>query len=70
MKRNNLIIGLAFLISGISLLVFILFFDTRLNSLLSGYASTGIVIGGVTLWRYYYWTKPENIDKYNEKMEM
>lgn len=49
MKKDNLIMGLAFFISGISLLIFILFFDTRLNSLLSGYATTGIVFGGFTL---------------------
>jgi len=69
MKKDNLIMGLAFFISGISLLIFILFFDTRLNSLLSGYATTGIVFGGFTLWKYYYWTRPENMDKYNEKIE-
>lgn len=69
MKKDNLILGLGLLISGVALLIFILLFDTKLNSLLSGYAATCIVFGGVTLWKCYYWTKPGNKHKYKEKIE-
>lgn len=69
MKKNNFIIGLAYLIIGILCLVFILLFETKLNSILSGFATTGILFGSVVLWKYYYWTRPENKDKYEEKTQ-
>lgn len=69
MKKNNFIIGLVYLIIGIACLVFILLFETKLNRILSGFASTGIVFGAVMLWKYYYWTRPENKDKYKEKIQ-
>jgi len=69
MKKNNFIIGLVYFIIGIVLLLFILLFETKLNSVLSGFATTGIVFGAVMLWKYYYWTKPENKDKYKEKTQ-
>lgn len=69
MKKNNFIIGLGNLIIGIACLVFILLFETKLNSILSGFATTGIVFGAVMLWKYYYWTRPENKDKYMEKTQ-
>lgn len=69
MKKNNFIIGLGYLIIGILCLVFILLFETKLNSILSGFATTGIFFGSVVLWKYYYWTRPENKDKYKEKTQ-
>lgn len=69
MKKNNFIIGLGYLIIGILCLVFILLFETKLNSILSGFATTGILFGSVVLWKYYYWTRPENKDKYKEKTQ-
>lgn len=69
MKKNNFIIGLVYLIIGIACLVFILVFETKLNSILSGFATTGIVFGAVILWKYYYWTRPENKNKYKEKTQ-
>lgn len=69
MKKNNFIIGLGYLITGIICLIFILLFKTKLNSILSGFATTGIVFGAVMLWKYYYWTRPENKDKYMEKTQ-
>jgi len=69
MKKNNFIIGLGYFIIGIACLVFILLYETKLNSILSGFATTGIVFGAVILWKYYYWTRPENKDKYMEKTQ-
>ena len=69
MKKNNFIIGLVYLIIGIVFLLFILLFETKLNSILSGFATTGMVFGAVMLWKYYYWTRPENKDKYKEKTQ-
>ena len=57
------------MIIGIACLVFILLFETKLNSILSGFATTGIVFGAVMLWKYYYLTRPENKDKYMEKTQ-
>lgn len=69
MNQNNFIIGLIYLIAGIAFLTFILLFETKVNSILIGFATTGILFGSVILWKYYYWAKPKNKNKYNEKME-
>ena len=69
MKKNNFITGLLFLLVGMICLVTALLFETKLNSLLSGFAGAGISSGIVMLWKYYYWIKPENKDKYKEKIE-
>lgn len=69
MKKSNFIIGLIYLIAGIAFLTFILLFETKLNSILIGFATTGILFGSVILWKYYYWVKPKNKNKYNEKIE-
>lgn len=69
MKKSNFITGLVFLLVGITCLFVVLLFKTKLNSILSGFATTGIVFGAVMLWKYYYWTRPENKDKYKEKTQ-
>jgi hypothetical protein len=69
MKKNNFITGLLFLLVGMICLVTALLFETKLNSLLSGFAGAGISSGIVMLWKYYYWIRPENKDKYKEKIE-
>lgn len=69
MKRNNFIIGLVYLLVGMACLSVVVLFETKLNSILSGFAGGGICSGIVILWKYYHWTKPENKSKYKEKME-
>jgi hypothetical protein len=69
MKKSNLYVGLVYLSIGIACLVIGLNFGTRLESLLYGFAGAGICSGAVILWKYYYWTRPENRDRYQEKIE-
>ncbi|MCQ1530829.1 hypothetical protein [Lutispora saccharofermentans] len=69
MKKSNLYIGLMFLFIGIACLVIGLNFESRLESLLFGWTGAGIGSGAVILWKYYYWTRPGNKDKYQEKIE-
>jgi hypothetical protein len=69
MKKSNLYIGLVYLFIGIVCLVIALSFESRLESLLFGFAGAGICSGAVILWKYSYWTRSENKDRYQEKIE-
>lgn len=69
MKKSNLHGGLIYLLVGLACLVIALNFESKLESLLFGFAGAGICSGAVTLWKYYYWTRPENKDRYKEKLE-
>lgn len=69
MKKSNLDTGLVYLFIGIVCLVMALYFEPRLESLLFGFAGAGICGGAVILWKYYYWTRPENADRYQERIE-
>jgi hypothetical protein len=69
MKKSNLFIGLIYLFVGIVCLVIVLNFESKMESLLSGFAGAGICGGAVILWKYFYWTRPENKDRYKEKIE-
>ncbi len=69
MKKDNLYVGLASLFIGGICLVIALNFESGIRSLLFGFAGAGIGPGAVMLWKYYYWTKPENRKRYQEKIE-
>lgn len=69
MKRSNLYVGLIYLFIGIVCLMMALNYDSKLESLLFGFAGAGICCGAVILWKYYYWTRPDNKDRYTEKIE-
>jgi len=68
-KRGNLYVGIAYLFIGIVCLVIALNFVTKLKSLLYGFAGAGIGGGVVILWKYYYWSRPGNKKRYQEKIE-
>ena len=69
MKKSNLLVGLLYLLVGIICLVVALNFESKIGSLLVGFAGAGICGGAIILWKYCYWTKPENKDRYKEKIE-
>ena len=50
-------------------MVIALNFGTKIDSLLYGFAGAGISSGAVILWKYYYWSRPENRKRYQEKIE-
>lgn len=69
MKKSNLYVGLIYLGIGIVCLVIALNSESGLESLLCGFAGAGICSGAVILWKYYYWTRSKNQDRYQEKIE-
>ena len=69
MKKSNFHVGLVYLFIGIVCLVSALYFNSKLESLLFGFAGAGICSGAVILWKYYYWSRPENRERYQEKIE-
>ncbi len=69
MKKNELIIGICYLIAGTASLFLALFTETKLDGLFYGFSGAGIVPGGMMIYKYFYWTSPKNKDRYMEKLE-
>lgn len=69
MKKSNLITGFIYLIAGVILLLIAIFTNTKLDSLLCGFAGVGIGPGLMIIFKYFYWNKPENKKRYQEKSE-
>lgn len=69
MKKNNLLIGILYMLCGAICLIIALMFETRLNSLLFGFSGAFIVPGIVIIGKYFYWTSPKNRNKYAERLE-
>ena len=69
MKKSNLITGFIYLIAGVILLLIAIFTNTKLDSLLCGFAGVGIGPGLMIIFKYFYWHKPENKKRYQEKSE-
>lgn len=69
MKKNMLMAGLLYVLIGIAFLLCGIFLDTKLNSLFWGFAGGGIAPGLTMIYRYFYWIRPQNSNKYAEKME-
>lgn len=69
MKKSNLFLGILYLIVGILCLLAAIFFKTIFQSLLCGFAGAFIIPGITMCYKYFYWSKPENKEKYNEKIE-
>ena len=68
MKKSYLSCGLSFIGIGLILLVAAIIFDTRLQSLLCGFAGAFIGPGAVMVGKYFYWTTPKNAERYKEKL--
>ena len=69
MKKNNLLIGILYLLCGVICLVIALTYDTKLNSLLFGFSGGLIAPGIMMISKYLYWTAPKNRSKYAERLE-
>lgn len=70
MKRSNLFVGALYFLVGIICLIIGLLIETQLVSLLFGFAGAGICSGTVIIWKYFYWTKPGNKTRYQERLEI
>lgn len=69
MKKNNLITGILYIAAGMALLAAALLTDTKLDSLLFGFAGALTAPGIVMICRYFYWNRPENRLQYQERLE-
>lgn len=71
MKRlkNYLYLGIAYLIGGIIFLVVELNFETKSDGILYTFAMVGILYGVLSLFKYFYWSRPKNKERYKEKTE-
>lgn len=73
MKRNNLKQlfrwGIVYFCLGIVCLLAACFSDTRLDSLLCGFAGSGIISGLYMIFKSFYWNAPKRQARYAEKLE-
>lgn len=69
MRKGNLVTGILYLFAGALLLIAALLTDSKLDSLLFGFAGAGIAPGMMMICQYFYWHRPENQGRYQEKME-
>lgn len=70
MKKNTLYIGLCYLTIGICVILFGVFGPSIKNyGMIGGIAGAGIIPGIMLIYKYIYWSKPENKPKYEEKLK-
>lgn len=69
MKKSNLWSGLTYTLLGLVFLLAGLVWETRLSSLSVGFGAGMLSSGIVQLVRYRKWTRPENREAYQEKLE-
>lgn len=55
---------------GIMCIAIALIFEFKFESFLWGLGGAGIVPGIIMIWKYMYWSKPENRDEYNERLRI
>lgn len=69
MSKNNLKVGVIYVLLGCLLAVYaILTPESKLNSLLFVFAFALITPGLMMIGKFFYWSRPENIPKYQEKI--
>ncbi len=69
MKKSNLATGVVYMLLGIGCLLVALLTNTKLDSLLFGFAGAGIGPGCVMICKYFYWTSPNHKTEYHEKIK-
>ena len=69
MKKSNFWSGLVYALLGLAFLLAGLMWETRLSSLCVGFGAGMLSSGAVQLVRYRKWTRPENRDAYQERLE-
>lgn len=69
MSKNNLKIGIIYVFLGIILAIYsISQVESKLNALLFGFAFALITPGLIMIIKFFYWTRPKNIPRYQEKI--
>ena len=69
MKKSCFITGAVYLAVGCLMLTVALLTESRLEGILFGLAGAGIVPGIQMIVRYFYWSRPQNRQRYQEKRE-
>lgn len=67
--RNYLYLAIVYLLLGITFLAIELNFETKSDGMLYLFAMVGFLYGGLSLFKYFYWSRPKNKDRYKEKTE-
>lgn len=68
MKKGNLITGIMYVLVGVLLLIVAILTDSRLDNLLLSFGGAGIAAGIMMIYKYFYWSKPGNRERYAEKI--
>ena len=69
MKKSYFITGAVYLAFGCLMLTVALLTESRLEGILFGLAGAGIVPGIQMIVQYFYWSRPQNRQRYQEKRE-
>jgi len=70
MKKNMLYIGIGYTLCGIAFLLFgILGPEVSFQGLIWGLVGAGTAPGLMMIYRYFYWTRPENVEIYEARMK-
>lgn len=69
MKKSMFFMGLSYVLVGCAFLFCGIALDTKIDSLLWGFAGACIGPGLVMICKYFYWSHPKNSTKYVEKIE-
>jgi len=69
MKKSNLIVGMLYVLFGVTCLIVVLLIETKLEGILWGFAGAGIFPGMMMICKYFYWSSPKNKDRYEERLE-
>lgn len=67
--KNYLYLGILYFLVGITFLAVELSFETKSEGILYGFSFVGFLYGGLCLYKYFYWSKDENKEKYKQKTE-
>ena len=68
MKKSNVWVALAYILVGAVFLVLAGLTETKLDGIFAGMAGAGIGPGGLMLWQYLHYRKPEHAKGYEEKL--
>ena len=69
MKKGNFITGILYVLFGAACLIVALLLETKLESILWGFAGAGIFPGIMIICKYFYWSSPKNRERYEERLE-
>lgn len=70
MKKSMLYTGIAYVAFGAVCFMLAVLFDWKIEALLCGLGGAGIGPGIIMLWKYFHWTKPENREEYEKRLQM